>query len=416
MSSEMLETSNQSPVLTTPGLAPDPPARVAVVCDFYEEKWPSMDLNGDLLYRFIAQDHAPGIAAVQVRPPFQQRLMRAPLLPPPIAWNVDRLANRFVDYPRWMRRHICDFDLFHLVDHSYSQLLHSLPAERTIVTCHDLDTFRCLLEPALEPRPPWFRAMAQRVLDGFRQAAHVITNSQATRDQLFHYRLFPPEKITVIHSGVHPAFTALPNPAADAEAAQLLGPDSPHQIRLLSVGSTIPRKRMDVLLRVLAAVKEDFPDVTLLRVGGAFTEAQQQLARELNVEESVLVLPFLTREVLASIYRRATLLLQPSEAEGFGMPIAEAMACGCPVLASDLTALREIGGAACTYCAVGNVEAWKQAVTALLRTEETGPSVAGRQQALAQAARYTWAENARRTVQIYTDVLSSARRSSRVNR
>jgi glycosyltransferase involved in cell wall biosynthesis len=114
--------------------------------------------------------------------------------------------------------------------------------------------------------------------------------------------------------------------------------------------------------------------------------------------------------VLASIYRQATLLLQPSEAEGFGMPIAEAMACGCPVLASDLAALREIGGVACSYCAVGDVEAWKLAVAGLLRetAENNASSVARRQQALAQAARYTWAENARQTVPVYNHVLSSS--------
>jgi glycosyltransferase involved in cell wall biosynthesis len=419
MISKMLETTSGSPVLTARGLALDRPTRVAVICDFLEEKWPSMDLNGDLLYRFLARDHASQIAAVQVRPIFHQRLMRVPLLAESLAWNVDRLANRFVDYPRWMRRHLGDFDLFHLVDHSYSQLVHSLPPDRTIVTCHDLDTFRCLLEPAQEQRPRWFRAMAQRVLDGFRQAAHVITNSQATRDQLLRYELFPAEKITVIHSGVHPAFGSLADPAADVEAARLLGPDN--EIRLLSVGSTIPRKRMDVLLRVLAAVKEDFPAVKLLRVGGAFTEAQRQLAEELNVEGSVLVLPFLSREVLASIYRQATLLLQPSEAEGFGMPIAEAMACGCPVLASDLAALREIGGAACSYCAVGDVEGWKRAVAALLRediedkAENNAGSAARRQHALAQAARYTWAENARQTVPVYNHVLSSSAKPAGAN-
>ena len=164
--------------------------RVAVICDFLEEKWPSMDLNGDLLHQFLVKDQAPEIAATQVRPEFQRRLTRVAMLEK-IGWNVDRLANRFVDYPRWLGAHLDRFDLFHLVDHSYSQLVHSLPAERTIVTCHDLDTFRCLLEPQAEPRPRWFRAMAQKILQGFQKAAHVICNSAATRDQLLHYQSFP---------------------------------------------------------------------------------------------------------------------------------------------------------------------------------------------------------------------------------
>ena len=404
--------TSYSPVspLTTPAVHRNQPVRVAVISDFLEEQWPSMDLNADLLHQFLVKDHASEFEALQVRPDFHRRMMRLPLLPKALAWNADRFANRFLDYPRWLRRHIHDFDLFHLVDHSYSQLVHGLPAERTIVTCHDLDTFRCLLEPGQEKRPAWFQAMARRTLGGFRQAGHVITNSQATRHQLLHYRLIPEQRITVIHSGVHPAFTATPDAAADVEAARLMQPVSAGEVRLLSVGSTIPRKRIDILLRVFAAIREEFPGARLLRVGGPFTAAQLELANSLRVEDSVLVFPFVTRSVLAAIYRQATLLLQPSEAEGFGMPIAEAMACGCPVLASELAALREIGGTAYQYCPVGDVQAWKSAAVGLLRDNLQNSS--RRQQALAQAARYTWAENARQTVQVYRRALEPSRLSS----
>ncbi len=387
------------------------PVRLAVICDFLEEKWPSMDLNGDLLCQFLARQHAREFDVHQVRPNFHRRITRIPALPRAAAWNVDRLTNRFVDYPLWLRKHLRDFDLFHVVDHSYCQLLHYLPPKSSIVTCHDVDTFRCLLEPGQEKRSRWFQAMTGRILSGFRRAAHVICNSQATRDQLLHYRLFPATRLTVIHSGVHPAFTPLADPNADAEARRLLGPGAPDEIRLLSVGSTIPRKRMDVLLRVFAEVRKQFPSARLLRVGGPFTEPQQQLARGLGVEERVLVLPFITREVLAAVYRQASLLIQPSEAEGFGMPLGEAMACGLPVVATDLAALREVGGSACQYCPVGDVSAMAAAIGLLLRERsqlDSQHSESKRQQALAQAARYSWTENASRTVEVYRQVLEQA--------
>src|SRR5262249_58441189 len=97
--------------------------------------------------------------------------------------NADRLLNRFWDYPRLLGRlaRRGGFDLFHLVDHSYAQLVLALPPGRVVVTCHDLDAFRCLLEPGREPRPAWFRAMARRTLGGLRRAAFIACDSEATR-------------------------------------------------------------------------------------------------------------------------------------------------------------------------------------------------------------------------------------------
>ena len=107
---------------------------------------------------------------------------------------------------------------------------------------------------------------------------------------------------------------------------------------LLHVGSTIPRKRIDVLLEVVAAVRRAEPGARLLKAGGSLTAEQERLARSLGLADAVVTLPFLTRRTLAALYRRAAVVLQPSEAEGFGLPVAEALACGVPIVASDLDA------------------------------------------------------------------------------
>ena len=407
----MVSNSQEQPVAAPADLGRGS-IRVAVICDYLEEKWPSMDLTAAMLYRYLVKNHAPEIAATELRPPFRRRLTFLPMFRQGAGRNIDRLANRFLDYPRWLRAQVSGFDLFHLADHSYSQLVLELPPGRAIVTCHDLDTFRCILEPEQEKRPAWFQAMARRILQGFQQAAHVICNSTATRDHLLHYGLIPPEKLTVIHVGVHPAFTSPADPLAETEAIRLIGPNSGQEIRLLSVGSTIPRKRMDILLRVFRAVRDEFPTARLIRIGGPFTEAQHELARELGVEAFISLLPFVSSEVLAAIYRQSALLLLPSEAEGFGMPLTEALACGCPVLASDLPVLREVGGAVCEYCGVGDVDAWAQAAVRMIQENASGPRDFEHwsERARAHASRYSWAENARQTVLLYEKVLQKAAR------
>src|SRR6185295_12028848 len=121
------------------------------------------------------------------------------------------------------------------------------------------------------------------------------------------------------------------------------------------------------LLRIFAQVRKQIPDARLIRVGGPFTTEQTKLAKRLNVADAILVLPQLERNVLASIYRRSSLTLLPSDREGFGLPLAEAMACGTPVIASDLQVLREVGGEAAEYCAVGDIDSWAHAITRLLK-------------------------------------------------
>jgi glycosyltransferase involved in cell wall biosynthesis len=375
-----------------------------------EENWPSMQLVADMLVQHLELGHAADFSTTRLAPPMQRCFGNLPVLGRrPLFHNADRLLNRFVNYPRYLRHHAAEFDLFHIVDHSYAQLVHELPPARTVVTCHDLDTFRCLLEPEREIRPGWFRAMTRRILDGFRQAAQVIAVSGATRDELLRHGLVPPERISVVHNGVHPSCSALPDPNADAEAVRLLPGDADNTVWLLNVGSTLPRKRLDLLLRVFATVRREIPEARLVRAGGGFTRTQLQLAEELGVERSIVILPFLDRDVLAAVYRRAALLLHTAEAEGFGLPLIEAMACGCPVVASDVPVLREVGAAAATYCGPEDMDAWKRNVIGLVQ-EKAQDRIAWdlrRRRALAHAARFSWAENARQTASVYRKILEN---------
>ena len=129
--------------------------RVAILADFAEERWPSMDLVAEMLQTHLSIDYRASIQATLVRPSFI-RIFGRVANRNAAALNADRIFNRFVRYPLWLRAHRDGFDLFHVADHSYSQLVHRLPADRTIVSCHDLDTFRCILEPPTEQRSAAF--------------------------------------------------------------------------------------------------------------------------------------------------------------------------------------------------------------------------------------------------------------------
>lgn len=113
--------------------------RVGVCPDFREEGWPSMNRVADALVEHLERDHSDAITASLVAPPFKRRATR--MSNGQAARNFDRGVNRLWDYPRAVGDLHSKYDVFHVVDHSYSQLVQHLPPSRTVVTCHDLDTF-----------------------------------------------------------------------------------------------------------------------------------------------------------------------------------------------------------------------------------------------------------------------------------
>lgn len=381
--------------------------RVAIVSDLREERWYSMDLIAEMLLLHLRAPEARPIEAVQIRPAMVRRFTQLPVVGGMRQVGVmDRIINRVWDYPRWLRPQGSDFDLFHIIDHSYAHLVTVLPPGRSLVMCHDLDAFQRVL-PGSHEGSLIGRTLGKRLLEGLKAARKIVCGSAATRDELLSFNVVPAQRVTVVPYGVHPTCSPWPDASADREAATFVGPLDPHRAELLHVGSTIARKRIDVLLEVFAAVRRRNPTVHLVRVGDTFTRNQERLVAKLGLASHITVLPFVDRRVLAAIYRRATLLLQPSDREGFGLPVAEAMACGTPVVASDLPALREVGGDAATYCPVGDVDRWTNSVAELLRehADDSEGWRIRRAGGTAQARRFNWPEHARRMTDVYRELL-----------
>jgi glycosyltransferase involved in cell wall biosynthesis len=367
-----------------------------------------MDLYAAMLAAEYAKNHSAEVHAVQLRPYFNRRFTRLPCCRGnSFLWNADRLINRFHDYQVWLEKQIDRFDIFDLIDHSYAQLVPELPKNRVVVHLHDLDTFRCLLEPEREPRPYWFRAMAQRILDGLKQAAYFICNSHWTRTQVVRYGIAREDRVGVMYPGVNTEFFCQIDSLFDEQTPSIIA--GTERLYLLHVGSTIPRKRIDILLRIFALISKEVPDVLLVRVGAEFTTEQSRLVSTLGIEGKVIIMPSVSVSTLKAIYSRATVLLQTSDAEGFGLPVIEAMACGCPVVVSDLPVLREAGGTAAEYCPVGETDAWRRTVLALLREQETEPERwAGRRVAARrQAAMFTWSNHVREAIRVYRQILEA---------
>ncbi|HZI13779.1 MAG TPA: glycosyltransferase [Myxococcus sp.] len=376
-------------------MSPTSPPRLALLMDPREEGWPSMDLVGEALLEGLAAFPAE-VSAHAVCPPMPSVARRLPRVGGRnAAFNADRVLTRFGLYPGRALLARGRYDAFHVVDHTYAQLVHALPAARTGVFCHDLDAFRSVLEPQREPRPAWFRLMARAQLSGLERAAVVFHSTHAVRAELLAQGVVDPARLVWAPYGVAAEYR--PEPVPGDRSAELLAPLGGRPY-LLHVGSAIPRKRLDVLFAVFAALRARHPELRLVQQGGALSAALRAQVEALGMGEALLQPPRQERPTLAGLYRGASAVLVTSEAEGFGLPIIEALACGAPVVASDLPVLREVGEDACGWCPVGDVPSWVEAVDALLTGRAPPPS---RQTRLGRAARFTWAAHARTVLDAY---------------
>jgi glycosyltransferase involved in cell wall biosynthesis len=374
--------------------------KLAVVADYAEEGWPSMDLcAAELLARL-----PDSVEASLIQPRMKLRLSR---------WLkrgkndgaihiLDRLVNRQWDYPRLAKRELKNrFDAYHIVDHSYSSIVHKLPRKKTGVYCHDLDAFRSILEPEKEPRPFWFRAMSQRILSGMQKAVLVFHNSRETGEALVHYKLIPRERLVHAPLGIANEFHSDGVVTDCSKTIQGLVPYAGRPF-LLHVGSNIARKRIDLLLQVFSKVRMTIPEVLLVKVGNPWNAEQQSMIESLGIGNSIVFLGKLDRCDLASCYRRAHAVLVTSDAEGFGLPVIEAMACGAPVIASDIPVLRESGGSGAVFAKVGDLEAWSEGVERIMQNDITVPS---RETRLEWASQFSWSRHAKIIADAYQRLL-----------
>lgn len=372
--------------------------RLAILRDFPEENWVSMNIVAEMLLRHLQSVSAPEIAAQLVCPPFRWRACRVPRLRAMrVGFNCDRLLNRQWDYPRFARGLHASFDAFHVADHSYAMLVHSLPANRSGVFCHDLDAFGCLLNPRAHPRPRWFRCMTRRILRGMQRAAVVFHATDSVARQIREHGLVDPARLVFAPLGVAGEFTPSDDDTQiDSRVVRAGAPPF-----LLHVGSCVPRKRIDVLLDVFAEVRRARPQLCLVKVGGEWTASQRRQIDDLKLEPAIRHLVHIDRRSLAWLYRRAAAVLVTSEAEGFGLPVVEALACAAPVVASDIPTLREVGGDAVVYGRVGDVGDWARTILDPSRQPT-------RELRLAQAAKFSWSNHARTIAQAYIRLLEGS--------
>ncbi len=266
-----------------------------------------------------------------------------------------------------------------------------------VITVHDLSFLHYPEHLTAESR----RYYNEQIAWAVRQADAISADSEQTRQDLIDMLGVPPDRVRTIHLAANPVYR---EPVGAEEVAATLARHGLAPGYLLFVGTLEPRKNVPTLLRAYRLLRDETGfDGPLVLVGGRgwHDEAIFATVEALALQGAVRHLSGVDDATLLHLYHGAALLALPSHYEGFGLPVLEAMHCGCPIVCSDRGSLREVAGDAALLLPPGDAGAWAEALARVL--EDSALRARMIAAGCAQAARFSWEKTARETVALYAE-------------
>ena len=303
-----------------------------------------------------------------------------------ILWHRLRL-------PLWAELFTGRLDLFHSPDFA----LPPIRQARTVLTVHDLSFMR-----VPECSQPSLRAYLLRVVPpSVRRADVVLADSQSTRNDVVELLGVSPDRVRVLYPGVDEAFRRVLDTHVLAEVRQRYR--LPERF-VLGVGTLQPRKNLPRLIEAYARSRED-TDIKLVIAGGTgwMYEGIFRRVEDLGLQDEVYFPGYVADEDLPALYTLADLFAFPSLYEGFGLPPLEAMACGTPVVTSNVSSLPEVVGDAALTVDPHDVGALANAMRRVLNEPALRNAMVRR--GLAQAQGFTWSRAAGELLHVYHEAV-----------
>ena len=269
-----------------------------------------------------------------------------------------------------------------------------------VLTIHDL-------VPYVRPESMRFRSLLRmRLMLGpvARAADALIADSQATAVLACRYLGIKKDRVSIVYAAAQREFRPLPKEEARATVAERFGLSGEY---VLCVSTIEPRKDH---LTLLCAI-ESVPGAPLLVLAGGKGWRCRRIMEQIGAQEEDGRVRYLGRvedESLLVLYAAAKLSVYPSLYEGFGLPVLEAMACGCPVLCSDSSSLPEVGGAAARYFRTGDAVSLSAGLKELLDSQSDLDAMS--EAGLARARLFSFRRAAEQLLEIIREGVARPRR------
>lgn len=234
------------------------------------------------------------------------------------------------------------------------------------------------------------------------RADKIIVISEHTKNDLVEHYSCPEEKIVVTHLGCDSKFRLIENEEKKTEMAAKYGLKKPF---IFNVGSIEPRKNIIGLIRAYAGLKDSYREEFDLVIAGGRGWLNSSIYKEvekLEINDNVKFIGYVDEEDLPYLYNLAEVFVYPSFYEGFGLPILEAMVCGCPVITSKVSSMPEVGGEAVLYVDPKETGIIKEALESLLDDEKKRGEMID--VGFKQVKNFSWEKCAKQTLAVYNSL------------
>jgi glycosyltransferase involved in cell wall biosynthesis len=270
---------------------------------------------------------------------------------------------------------------------------------KSVVTIHDC--IHLMFPQYLPSRAAYLYARAS-MWTAARQSHKILTVSEASKRDIIHFFNVRPDKIVVVHNAIDERFRATPPEDAIARVRERYQLDGRF---VLYVGNIKPHKNLVRLIEAFDGLrKRGYEDVKLLIIGDEISKlpALRRAVHSHKLHKQVRFLGYLSDDTLAILYRLASVFVFPSLYEGFGLPPLEAMACGAPVVTSNVSSLPEVTGDAAVLVDPYNVESIIEGMSRVM----SDPAFAAdlRARGMARAREFSWERSVQRIAELYKEV------------
>lgn len=369
--------------------------------DFLEDKRTSMNIYADNLESALKSNYL-NLYNINSFTPSIAKILSSLKIP----YGVRIRYSRYFSYPFQAKK--IQGQINHIIDQSYAHLLNFIDGQKTIVTVHDIIPLLAWKGKIFDYNYPYFPLLFKLSIKSLKKAKLIIAVSHSTKKDLIDHCGLNADKIKVIHNGIDSRFCAFSVEKKKSKRSTFGFPSENKHVILIT---GIQRyKNHNISFQTLSRLEQISKKEIQVLWLGADNKICAKYSKEVNLKNIAIPISNLSFTQLCELYNGVDCLFFPSSYEGFGFPPLEAMACGTPVVTSNVASIPEVVGDAAIMLSPNDINGFSMALKNILEDEKLRNKYIKR--GYKNIKSFNWSDCAAKVAELYDSILEEKKLNS----